>query len=109
MVSPARSRFSTNHTLVALQDVFFSRILASLHDLVLLDFLTLNQYPDQRTTAKAARRNRPHQLGVRRELHISLTDEQVDKLIAAGRALLRKNPELQRFVAGSGGGRTASR
>ena len=44
MVSPARSRFSTNHTLVALQDVFFSRILASLHDLVRLDFLTFEQW-----------------------------------------------------------------
>jgi len=34
----------------------------------------------------------------------SLSDEQVDKLIAAGRELLRKNLEFQRFVAGLGGG-----
>jgi len=40
MVSPSRSRFSANHALVALQDVFFSRILVSLHDLVRLDFLS---------------------------------------------------------------------
>ena len=31
----------------------------------------------------------------------SLTDEQVDKLIAAGRELLRNNPDFQRFVAES--------
>ncbi len=31
----------------------------------------------------------------------SLSDEQVDKLIAAGRELLRSNPDFQRFVAGS--------
>ncbi len=37
----------------------------------------------------------------------SLSDEQVDKLIAAGRDLLRANPEYQRFLAGLGGGRTA--
>jgi NTE family protein len=37
----------------------------------------------------------------------SLTDEQVDKLIAAGRELLRANPDFQRFVAGMGGSRTA--
>jgi len=36
----------------------------------------------------------------------SLTDEQVDKLIAAGRALLRSNPDYQRFLAGLGGQRT---
>jgi len=39
----------------------------------------------------------------------SLTDEQVDKLIAAGRELLRSNPEYQRFVAGVNGRRTARR
>jgi NTE family protein len=39
----------------------------------------------------------------------SLTDEQVDKLIAAGRELLRNNPDFQRFVAGLGGGTTARR
>lgn len=39
----------------------------------------------------------------------SLTDEQVDKLIAAGRELLRSNPDYQRFVAGLGGEQTASR
>ena len=33
----------------------------------------------------------------------ALSDEQVDKLIAVGRELLRKNPEFQRFVAGLGG------
>lgn len=33
----------------------------------------------------------------------ALTDEQVDKLIAAGRELLRNNPGFQRFVAGLGG------
>ncbi len=37
----------------------------------------------------------------------SLTDEQVDKLIAAGRELLRKNPDFQRLVASLGGERTA--
>jgi len=36
----------------------------------------------------------------------SLTDEQVDRLIAAGRALLRSNPDYQRFLAGLGGQRT---
>ena len=39
----------------------------------------------------------------------SLTDEQVDALIAAGRDLLRGNPDYQRFVTGLGGGRTARR
>lgn len=39
----------------------------------------------------------------------SLNDEQVDKLIAAGRALLRKNPEFQRVVAGLGGGLAAQK
>ncbi len=39
----------------------------------------------------------------------SLTDEQVDKLIAAGRELLRNNPDFQRLLAGLGGGRTALR
>ena len=34
----------------------------------------------------------------------SLTDEQVDKLIAAGRELLRNNPDYQRLVAHLGGG-----
>ena len=43
MVSPSRSRFSTNHALAALQDVFFSRILSSLHDLVRLDFPILKE------------------------------------------------------------------
>ena len=37
------------------------------------------------------------------------TDEQVDRLIAAGRDLLRKNPDYQRLVAGLGGRQTASR
>lgn len=32
-----------------------------------------------------------------------LTDEQVDKLIAAGRQLIRSNPEFQRLLALSGG------
>jgi len=32
----------------------------------------------------------------------SLTDEQVDQLVAAGRALLRKNPDFQRFKGGWG-------
>jgi len=39
----------------------------------------------------------------------SLTDEQVDKLIVAGRAILRGNPDFQRLVAGLGGGPTAQR
>jgi len=39
----------------------------------------------------------------------SLTDEQVDKLIAAGRELLRSNPDSQRFVAGLNGRRTTRR
>ena len=39
----------------------------------------------------------------------SLTDEQVEKVIAAGRELLRSNPDYQRFVASLGGGRTARR
>lgn len=33
-----------------------------------------------------------------------LSDEQVDKLISAGRELLRKNPDFQRFLAAHGGG-----
>jgi NTE family protein len=33
----------------------------------------------------------------------SLSDEQVDRLIAAGRRLLRDNPDFQRLVAGLGG------
>ena len=37
----------------------------------------------------------------------SLTDEQVDKLIAAGRDLLRNNSDYQQFVASLGGARTA--
>jgi NTE family protein len=32
-----------------------------------------------------------------------LSDEQVDKLISAGRELLRKNPDFQRFLAAHGG------
>ena len=39
----------------------------------------------------------------------SLTDEQVNKLIAAGRDLLRNHPDFQLLVAGLGGGRTARR
>ncbi len=39
----------------------------------------------------------------------SLTDAQVDRLIAAGRELLRSNPEYQRFVAGWNGRRTTRR
>jgi NTE family protein len=39
----------------------------------------------------------------------SLTDEQVDKLIAAGRDLLRNNPDYRRFVTGLGGKQTASK
>jgi hypothetical protein len=39
----------------------------------------------------------------------SLTNEQVDKLSAAGRELLRANPDFQGFVAGMAGGRTARR
>ena len=35
----------------------------------------------------------------------SLTDEQVDELIAAGRELLRNDPDFQRFLAGLGGTR----
>ncbi len=35
----------------------------------------------------------------------SLTEEQVDRLIAAGRELLRKNPDYQRFLSDLGGGR----
>jgi len=37
----------------------------------------------------------------------ALSDEQVDKLIAAGRELLRNNPDFQRFLAGMGGARAA--
>ncbi len=39
----------------------------------------------------------------------SLTDEQVDRLIAAGRTLLRNNAEYQRFLAGLGGARASGR
>ena len=39
----------------------------------------------------------------------SLTDEQVDKLIAAGRDLLRDHPDYQRFVASLGGKMSARR
>ena len=39
----------------------------------------------------------------------SLTDEQVDRLIAAGRTLLRNNADYQRFVAGLGGARASGR
>mgnify|MGYP001545775449 FL=1 len=39
----------------------------------------------------------------------SLTDEQVDRLIAAGRELLRANPDFRRFVTGMAGSRTARR
>lgn len=39
----------------------------------------------------------------------SLSDEQVDKLIAAGRELLRNNPDFRRFLAGLSGVRTARR
>lgn len=39
----------------------------------------------------------------------SLTDEQVDKLIVAGRQILRGNPDFQRLVARMGGGQTAAR
>jgi NTE family protein len=35
----------------------------------------------------------------------ALSDEQVDKLIAAGRGLLRNNTDFQRFLAGLGGAR----
>ena len=35
----------------------------------------------------------------------SLSDEQVDRLIDAGRTLLRNNPDYQRFLAGLGGAR----
>jgi len=35
----------------------------------------------------------------------ALSDEQVDKLIAAGRELLRNNPDFQRFLAGLDGAR----
>jgi NTE family protein len=38
----------------------------------------------------------------------SLTDEQVDRLVAAGHDLLRNNPDYQRFVADLGGTRSAS-
>jgi len=44
MVSPPRSRLSSNHALVALQDVFFSPIFVSLHDLVRLDFLSFEMF-----------------------------------------------------------------
>jgi NTE family protein len=37
----------------------------------------------------------------------SLADEQVDKLIAAGRHILRSNPDFRRLVAGLGGAPTA--
>jgi NTE family protein len=39
----------------------------------------------------------------------SLSDEQVDGLIAAGRTLLRNNADYQRFVAGLGGARALGR
>jgi NTE family protein len=39
----------------------------------------------------------------------SLSDEQVDRLIAAGRELLRNNPDYQRFVAELGGTRQTTR
>jgi hypothetical protein len=39
----------------------------------------------------------------------SLSDEQVDKLIAAGRESLRGNPDYQRFLADMGGARVAAR
>ncbi len=39
----------------------------------------------------------------------SLTDEQVDRLIAAGRTLLRNNADYQQFVAGLGGARALGR
>ena len=39
----------------------------------------------------------------------SLTDEQVEKLIAAGRQILRDNPDYQRFIADLGGARTSHR
>jgi NTE family protein len=39
----------------------------------------------------------------------SLTDEQVDRLIAAGRELLRANPDFRRFVTGMAGSRTTHR
>ncbi len=38
----------------------------------------------------------------------SLSDEQVDKLIAAGHELLRANPDYQRLLAGLGGSRVAA-
>jgi NTE family protein len=39
----------------------------------------------------------------------SLTDDQVEKLIAAGRQILRDNPDYQRFIADLGGARTTHR
>jgi len=39
----------------------------------------------------------------------SLSDEQVDKLIAAGRELLRANADYRRFLAGLGGARVSGR
>ena len=39
----------------------------------------------------------------------SLTDEQVDKLVAASRELLRNKPDFQRFLAGLRGKRTVHR
>jgi NTE family protein len=39
----------------------------------------------------------------------SLTDEQVDTLVAAGHDLLRNNPDYQRFVADLGGARASGR
>ncbi len=39
----------------------------------------------------------------------SLSDEQVDRLIAAGHELLRSNPDYQRFLADLGGGRVSGR
>ena len=39
----------------------------------------------------------------------SLSDEQVDKLIAVGHELLRGNPDYQRFLADLGGARASGR
>lgn len=38
-----------------------------------------------------------------------LTDEQVDRLIAAGHELLRGNPDYQRFLADLGGAQASAR
>ena len=38
---------------------------------------------------------------------LELTDEQVDRLIAAGRALLRANPQYQQLLADLGAGKPA--